>query len=152
MNARDRNVEIMLQLFRAIEERDSVRSTPEKELALYQTDVEFHWPGALPYGGTVRGLTRSTGRNWSTTWDPLQPTRAERQMNPRVLGADDREVVILYHQRGISPTGERFDGEVIGLYELRDFKLSRAQMFYFDEAAVTRFLNRAASEQTTAKA
>ena len=30
--------------------------------------------------------------------------------------------------------------EVIGLYQLRDFKLARAQMFYFDEAAAARFL------------
>jgi len=29
---------------------------------------------------------------------------------------------------------------VIGLYQLRDFKLARAQMFYFDEAAAARFL------------
>jgi hypothetical protein len=35
---------------------------------------------------------------------------------------------------------------VIGLYELRDFKLSLAQMFYFDEAALTQFLQRAARE------
>ena len=62
------------------------------------------------------------------------------------MAADDHQVVILYHQRGISPSGELFDGEVIGLYELRDFKLARAQMFYFDEAAVSRFLKRAALE------
>jgi uncharacterized protein len=151
MNVRDRNVEVVLQLFRAIEARESGRSNPEQELALYQPDVEFHWPAALPYGGTLRGLTRSSGYNWSATWNPLQPTAAERHMNPRVLGTDDHEVVILYHQRGISPGGERFDGEVIGLYELRDFKLSRAQMFYFDEASLSRFLNRAAAELTRVK-
>src|SRR5262245_21965997 len=151
MNARDRNVEVMLQLFRAIEERDSDRSTPEQELALYQADVEFHWPAALPYGGTQRGLTRRSGTSWSATWDPFQPTAAERQMTPRVIGADDHEVAILYHQRGVSPSGERVDCEVIGLYELRDFKLSRAQMFYFDEAATSRFLGRAAAELGRAK-
>jgi ketosteroid isomerase-like protein len=63
-----------------------------------------------------------------------------------VIGADDHQVVILYHQRGVSPSGERFDGEVIGLYDMRDFKLSRAQMFYFDEAALVQFLQRAARE------
>jgi ketosteroid isomerase-like protein len=67
-------------------------------------------------------------------------------MDPQVIGADDRQVVILYHQRGVSPSGERFDGEVIGLYDMRDFKLSRAQMFYFDEAALVQFLQRAARE------
>jgi hypothetical protein len=35
---------------------------------------------------------------------------------------------------------------VIGLYDMRDFKLSRAQMFYFDEAALVQFLQRAARE------
>jgi hypothetical protein len=70
---------------------------------------------------------------------------------PPVIGADDHQVVILYHQRGVSPSGERFDGEVIGLYELRDFRLSRAQMFYFDEAALVRFLDRAANELKQAK-
>jgi ketosteroid isomerase-like protein len=83
---------------------------------------------------------------WSATWNPLQPTAAERKTNLRVIGADDHQVVILYHQRGVTPSGERFDGEVIGLYALRDFKLSRAQMFYFDEVALARFLQRAAGE------
>jgi ketosteroid isomerase-like protein len=96
-------------------------------------DVEFLWPSALPYGGTFHG---KEAVEWSATWNPLQPTAAERKMDPRVIGADDHQVVILYHQRGVSPSGERFDGEVIGLYELRDFRLSRAQMFYFDEAAL----------------
>jgi hypothetical protein len=42
-----------------------------------------------------------------------------------------------------------FDGEVIGLYDLHKFKLARAQMFYFDEAACARFLERAAAELPT---
>ena len=35
---------------------------------------------------------------------------------------------------------------MIGLYELRDLKLARTQMFYFDETACVRFLKRAAAE------
>jgi len=144
MSARDRNVQVMLEIFRTLEERDpSRRSADEREEALYQPDVEFYWPSALPYGGTFRGKDAAI---WSVTWNPLQPTAAERKMDPHVIGADDRQVVVLYHQRGVSPSGERFDGEVIGLYELRDFKLSRAQMFYFDEAALAQFLKRAARE------
>jgi ketosteroid isomerase-like protein len=146
-NARDRNVQVMLELFRAIEERDPQHRNVERELSFYQADVEFHWPPALPYGGTFRGLGQRNGANWSATWTPLQPTAAERRMDPQVVGADEHQVAILYHQRGISPKGERFDGEVIGLYELRDFKLARAQMFYFDEAACARFLEQAASER-----
>jgi hypothetical protein len=32
------------------------------------------------------------------------------------------------------------DGQVLGLYQLRDGKLARAQMFYFDPAGAARFL------------
>src|SRR5262245_38357818 len=144
--AEDRNVSVMLGLFKAIEERDASRRNVERELAFYQPDVEFRWPAALPYGGTFRGFAPRSGPNWNTTWTPLQPTEAERRMDPQVVGATDRRVVVLYHQRGVSPKGERFDGEVIGVYELRDFKLARAQMFYFDEAALAHFLQRAARE------
>jgi hypothetical protein len=41
------------------------------------------------------------------------------------------------------PTGERFDGEVLGLYQLRGGKLARAQMFYFDTAGLVSFLEKA---------
>ena len=143
MGKEDKNVQVMLEIFRAIEERDPNRENVQRELALVQPDVEFLWPPALPYGGTFRGATRRSGDTWGNTWTPLQPTSAERRMDPRVVGVNGDEVAILYHQRGVSPTGERFDGEVLGLYQLRDFKLARAQMFYFDEAAACRFLARA---------
>ncbi len=142
---KDRNVGVMLDLFTAIEERDAKHRDVERERAFYQPDVEFHWPAALPYGGTLRGFGPRSRPDWSTTWTPLQPTRAERRMDPQVIGATDHRVVILYHQRGVSPTGERFDGEVIGVYEMRESRLARAQMFYFDEEACARFLARAAA-------
>jgi hypothetical protein len=34
----------------------------------------------------------------------------------------------------------RFDGPVLGLYRVREGKLVRAQMFYFDAAAAAGFL------------
>src|SRR5262249_30620475 len=58
---RDRNVRVMLDLFRAIEERDPNHRNVERELSFYQPDVEFHWPAALPYGGTFRGLAGGRG-------------------------------------------------------------------------------------------
>jgi ketosteroid isomerase-like protein len=149
MSAGDRNVQVMLEIFRALEQRDpNRRSVDEREEALYQPDVEFRWPSALPYGGTFRGEDAAV---WSATWNPLQPTASERKMNPGVIGANEHQVVILYRQRGVSPSGERFGGEVIGLYDLRDFRLSRAQMFCFDEAALVQFLQRAARELKQAK-
>jgi len=80
---------------------------------------------------------------WGETWTPLQPTEAERRMDPRVVAANGNEVVVLWHQRGLSPNGERCDSEVLGYYRLRDGKLARAQMFYFDPVSVAAFLQRA---------
>ncbi|HET7855336.1 MAG TPA: nuclear transport factor 2 family protein [Gaiellaceae bacterium] len=130
------SVSIVLEAFRAVEERDE-----DRLLELYHPEVEFHWTPSLPFGGSSRGsVARRPGPTWSDVWDPLQPTEAERRMDPRVVAATEREVVILWRQRGVSPRGERFDGEVLGLYEVRDGKFARAQMFYFDAVAVQRFL------------
>jgi ketosteroid isomerase-like protein len=134
MSSRETNVEVMRKLFRAVEDHDE-----QSVFGLYQPDVEFHWPPSLPYGGSGRGL-RATGLTWGETWAVLQPTEAERRMDPRFVAASDNEVVVLWHQRGRSPKGERFDGEVLGLYQLHDGRLARAQMFYFDTAAVNNFL------------
>ena len=60
-------------------------------------------------------------------------------MDPRVVAAS-REEVVLWRQRGLSPAGDRLDCAVLGLYALRDGRLTRAQMFYFDTAALVEFL------------
>src|SRR5947209_5777734 len=132
------SIEIVLEAFRAAERRDE-----ERLQALYHPDVEFHWPPSLPYGGTFRGADAGASRRgptWDEIWDPLQPTEAERHMDPRVVAARDEEVVVLWRQKGVSPAGERFDQPVLGLYGVREGKFARAQMFYFDTAAVGRFL------------
>jgi ketosteroid isomerase-like protein len=64
-------------------------------------------------------------------------------MDPRVVATSDEEVVVLWRQRGVSANGNRFEGEVLGLYQVRNSKLAHAQMFYFDTAAVVDFLARA---------
>jgi ketosteroid isomerase-like protein len=128
------NVQVMFEIFRAIERRD-----PQRVFELCQPDVEFHWPPSLPYGGT------SPGSGWADTWVPLQPTEAERRMDPRVVAASPEEVVVLWQQRGVSATGERFDSPVLGLYRVREGRLARAQMFYFDTPALINFLGRATS-------
>lgn len=145
------NIEVMLEIFRRIEGRSPQRPDPQGLLALCQPDVEFHWPPSLPYGGTARGL-RAQGRTWAETWDPLQSTEAERRLDPRVVAASEDEVVVLWRQRGLSPAGDRFDGEVLGLYRLSKGKLARAQMFYFDTAAVVSFLAKAGGPNTGADA
>ena len=66
-------------------------------------------------------------------------------MDPTVIAAHEDEVVVLWHQRGVDARGDRFDGEVVGLYRFRESRLARAQMFYFDTPAVRRFLDKARS-------
>ena len=127
----------ILRVFRAIEERDDARVQE-----LFQPDFEIHWPPSLPYGGTFRGLAPRP-KGWNATWDPLQPTAAERRMDARVIAARGENVLVLWHQRGVSPKGMHFDGEVLGLYTFRAGKLGRAQMFYFDTTAVAKFLDEA---------
>jgi len=130
------SVAIVLEAFRAVEERDDHRL-----VELYHPEIEFHWTPSLPFGGSTHcGVKDRPGPSWSDVWEPLQPTAAERRMDPRAIAATEREVVVHWHQRGVSPGGERFDGEALGLYEVRDGKFARAQMFYFDAIAVQRFL------------
>ncbi len=133
-----RSTEVVLETFRAVEERDL-----ERLLALYHPKVEFYWPLSLPYGGTSRGLEQlgSGGETWDQTWDPRQPTASDRRMDPRVVAADDDDVVVLYHQRGRSSAGRQFDQEVLGWYRIADGKFARAQMFYFDTVALVDFLS-----------
>ena len=139
MSCKEKNVEVMLAIFNAIEHRDPQRPDVQRGLTLFHPDVEFHWPPSLPYGGTLRGL-QIEGPSWRGTWDRLQPNASERRMDPRVVAASDEEVVVLWRQRGMNSAGDRIHTLVLGLYQLRDGKLARAQMFYFDTAAVLTFL------------
>jgi uncharacterized membrane protein YphA (DoxX/SURF4 family)/ketosteroid isomerase-like protein len=89
------NTRVILEIFGAIERRDLQRL-----LELCHSDVEFHWPPALPYGGMSSGLATEPP-SWGHTWIPLQPTDGERKMDPRVVASSDNEVVILWRQRGV---------------------------------------------------
>lgn len=128
------NVEVIREIFGAIERRDQ-----ERFAQLCTSDIELHWPQSLPYGGISRGAVRREP-GWQETWVPLQPTDAERRMDSRVVAATDEEAVVLWHQRGVSATGEHIDQPVLGLYRFQQGKLARGQMFYFDTAEVARFL------------
>jgi ketosteroid isomerase-like protein len=69
-------------------------------------------------------------------------------MDPRVLSVNDHEAVVLWQQRAVSPAGEDLETPVLGVYQVRNGKLARAQMFYFDSAGVNDFLARANSQRT----
>ena len=135
---RSASTDIVMAAFAAVERRD------ERRLAeLYHPEVEFCWLPSLPYGGSVHGaatLQASDRTGFGQVWDPLQPTWHERRMDPRVVAATEQEVVVLWHQRGLRPAGQRLDMETLGLYRVLDGKFARAQMFYFDTTRVLQFL------------
>jgi ketosteroid isomerase-like protein len=132
--------EIVLQLFRAVEERDAT-----KLFALYHPQIEFHEASSLPFGGSYIGLEAvlEHGRAWQETWDRLQDDD-ERRMEPRIVAAAGDEIVVRWRQRASLSSGEQLDSPVLALYRLRQGKLAWAQMFHFDTAAVASFLRRAA--------
>ena len=139
------DAEVVLGVIRAVQERDG-----EKLFELYHPDVELHEAPSLPYGGVVGGmpslveqLESAPENTWLGTWGPLQPTEAERRFDPRVISEKDGEVVVLYRMRAVAADGERFEAPVIGLYEVRDGKFARAQMFHYDTQAINAFLERA---------
>jgi uncharacterized protein len=139
------DAEVALGVIRAVEERDG-----ERLMELFADDVQLHDAASLPYGGVTNGkpsleqqIELAPEETWLGTWDPVQPTEAERRMDPRVLAENDGEVVVLYRQRALAANGERLDAPVIGIYEVHDGKLSRAQMFHYDTAAINGFLERA---------
>jgi uncharacterized protein len=139
------NAEVVLATIRAVEARDR-----ERLFALFHDDVELCDAASLPYGGTVRGkaavreqLESAPETTWLGTWDRVQPTKAERRMDPRVVATAGEEVTVVYTQRAVGLDGERLECPVLGLYEVRDGKLARAQMFHYDTAAILAFLERA---------
>jgi ketosteroid isomerase-like protein len=141
----DDKARVVLDVIQAVQDRDA--ATLER---LYHHDLEFYEAPSLPYGGVLAGkdvlqdqLESEPDKTWLGTWGPLQPTEQERRFDPRVIAVNGDEVVVTYRMRGLSPDGERFESEVLALYEVRDGKFARAQMFHFDTAALNGFLDRA---------
>jgi ketosteroid isomerase-like protein len=133
----EQNVELVLACFAAVERHDE-----ERQRELFHPEVEFHWPPSLY--GPGRAIGSGDHLSFEEVWDPFQPSEAERRMDPRVVASSEDAVVVLWQQRGIDAAGNRFECPVLGLYEVNDRKLARAQMFYFDTTATAEFLDRAA--------
>jgi ketosteroid isomerase-like protein len=128
--------EIVREAFAAVDTRDDDRLD-----RVLHPDVSFHWPESLrPHNFHVAG--EEAARSWDELWEPFQPRTQfpTRQMQPRVVASSDTEVAVLWHQRAINADREYLDCEVLGLYEVRERRLYRAQMFYFDAVNVRRFL------------
>jgi ketosteroid isomerase-like protein len=126
--------DLVLAVFAAVEQRDDAALA-----RACQPGVEFCWPPSLSYGGTARGLA-GRGGGWAACWDSLQPTAAQRRLDPRVVAAAGSDVVVLWRQRGLTPAGDSLDSPVPGLCRVRAGKLARGRMFYFDPAAASAFL------------
>jgi ketosteroid isomerase-like protein len=135
-------VDVVMQVFRSVEERNL-----QLAAEVYHDELEFHWPRPLPYAGSSYGLKASMERRpgWAETWDPFQD-QSDRELRARVVASSEDEVVVLWHQRGRDRAGRQLDTPVLGLYQVRDGKLARAQMFYFDPLAAAEFLTQSADQ------
>ncbi len=130
------NVELIRSLFGGVEERDL-----RTYLAAWHPEVVIREPGSLPYGGEYRGLegVRRHAAGFMQTWEALQPGD-ERKLNAIFIDAGDH-VIARWRLKARVPDGEgTLDMPMVGAYKLRDGKLVEAQMFYWDTAAVLRFL------------
>ena len=128
--------EIVLEAFAAVDARDD-----ERLKRISHPEASFVWPDSLQ-PSHFRTLQGKVATSWEEVWEPFQPLPefTTRRMNAQIVASSGTRVTVLRHQRGINRRGERLDCEVLGLYEVRDGLLNRAQMFYFDSAAVRKFL------------
>jgi hypothetical protein len=151
MTSQDKR-QLIRDLFRAIESRsDDEARNLETMSQFFHSEAILVWPPALPYGGVHR-LADWESPSWTETWNALQPTAEERRMDPQFLGVlESGEVAVRYRQRGKSGSGRRLDTEVLGIYEIRDERVYRAQMYYFEEACTARFLADAGVAATAPK-
>jgi ketosteroid isomerase-like protein len=134
------NASFIMNLLSLVERRDL-----EELFASYHPDVEFQWPPGLPYSGVFTGAAvAEISERFAAIWTPLQPDERTRRMDPRVIATGDGgRVVVHYMWRGIDRSGHRFATETLGDYTVRDGKLCRAQMFYYDLVGLISFLNKA---------
>jgi ketosteroid isomerase-like protein len=133
------NMRAILEIFSAIERRDLQRL-----LELCHADVRVSL-AALP---ALRwDITRA--QDGAAELGPhVDPAAAHRRRADD--GPTDRRGQQRRRGRPLAAAGhqsgrDRLDSPVLGLYEIRDGKLARARMFYFDPTAVADFLATAES-------
>ena len=135
-------MDVVRRLFAAVERRDR-----EAVLACYAEDVEIHEAAVLPYGGTRRGLSGALAhaQGFRAAWDPYQGPD-EVRLDPHLWGDASDTVCALFRHRAVNPErGTRLDAPEVGVYQVRDGKVVRSQMFHADSTAVVRFLTDAGS-------
>ena len=130
-------VEVVRRLFAAVEDRDL-----EHILACYSDEVEIPEADVLPYGGIWRGRAGAVAQavGFMRAWAALQGP-GERVLGARFWGDGAGTVCVLFRHRAVDPVGgARFDAPEVGIYQVRDERVVRSQMFHADSAAVLRFL------------
>ncbi len=127
---------VVLEAFAAVDARDD-----ERLKRISHPEASFVWPESLQ-PSHFRTAQGKVATSWEEVWEPFQPLPEfiTRKMSPQIVASSGAQVTVLWHQCGVNRRGERLDCEVLGLYEVRDGLLYRAQMFYFDGAAVRKFL------------
>ena len=128
--------DLVRRLFEAVEARDIAAV-----VSCYADDVEIHEAASLPYGGVYRGRDGAL-RHWErviSAWRPFQ-----RGLKPNLsavfVDGDDDTVAVLFRARGIGASGDRFDAPEVGIYQVREGRIVRSQMFHADTASVVSFL------------
>jgi ketosteroid isomerase-like protein len=132
-------IDVVRRLFDAVERRDL-----ETVLDCYDADVEIVEAASLPYGGTYRGHegARRHAAGFVSIWGPLQ-TPAEHRLDAEFCDGPGDTVVALFRHRAFNPiTDERFDEPELSVYEVRDGKVVRSQMFHADSLSVAGFARR----------
>jgi ketosteroid isomerase-like protein len=133
-----RNVDAVRRLFAAVEQRDL-----ETILDCYDEKVEINESGLLPYGGVYRGHdgVRRHAAAFIESWSSYQ-TPDECRLDAKFFEADDGAVAAVFRHRAVDPQrGARLDAPEVGIYEVRDDKIVRTQMFHYDPVALQRFLD-----------
>jgi len=127
---------VVLEAFAAVDARDD-----ERLKRIRHPETSFVWPESLQ-PSHFRTAQGKVATSWEEVWEPFQPLPEfiTRKMSPQIVASSGAQVTVLWHQCGVNRRGGRLDCEVLGLYEVRDGLLYRAQMFYFDGAAVRKFL------------
>lgn len=132
--------DVVMALLHAIETR-----ALDRVHEFYHPEVAFYWPPGLPYSGEFTGAALDDmNARFAATWLPLQPTDESRKLDARVVATgDDGRVVVHYDWKGQAPDGRRFHTETLADYQVRDQRLARAQMFYYDLRGLIAFLEHA---------
>jgi ketosteroid isomerase-like protein len=137
------DVEVVRRLFAAVEDRDF-----DGLLECYADNVEITEAEVLPYGGIWCGRdgVAAHAAGFMAAWGDLQGAE-EARLDARFWGDGAGTVCAVFRHRAVDPvSGARFDAPEVGIYQVRDQRVVRSQMFHADSAAVVEFLSAVACD------